>query len=50
MYWLSHEIHGADVESFEVAGPLMAKDKFRRYSGPEEYWVDKKTRDEGKRP
>lgn len=40
-FWLSHEIPGVDIESFELAGPALAKDKFRRYSGPKEYWADK---------
>jgi hypothetical protein len=46
VFWLGGEIKGADAASFEILSEQMAKDKFRRYSGPEEYWVDVKAREQ----
>jgi len=45
VFWLGIEIIGADAATFEIISETLAKDKFRRYSGPEEYWMDKKKRE-----
>jgi hypothetical protein len=44
VFWLGKEVVGADAATFEPVGCCMGKDKFRRYSGPEEFWMDKKAR------
>lgn len=41
-FWLGKKIDGADPVSFEPINDTMAKDKYRRYSGLTEYWMDKK--------
>jgi hypothetical protein len=46
-FWHGREVKGADPSTFAPINDLMAKDKFRRYSGPKEYWVDKKAREQG---
>jgi hypothetical protein len=44
-YWLGKEIAGADVATFQTINDVMAKDKFRRYSGSGEFWMDKRARE-----
>jgi hypothetical protein len=46
-FWLGKEVDGADPSTFAPISDVMAKDKFRRYSGPSEYWADKKAREQG---
>lgn len=50
VFWLGREVKGADAGTFEVIGASLGKDKFRRYGGAEEFWMDKKTREPNQPP